>query len=83
MVFKILGLWLGVFCFFEVMFYLYLGEEFKYKDNFMYFEYVNFNVKKGGVLRNDVIGIFDSFNFFAFKGIKVEGLDLIYDILMV
>ncbi len=83
MVFKILGLWLGVFCFLKATPYLYLGEEPKYKDNFTHFEYANPNAKKGGVLRNDAIGTFDSLNPFILKGTKAEGLDLIYDTLMV
>ncbi len=80
---KILGLWLGVFCFLKATPYLYLGEEPKYKDNFTHFEYANPNARKGGVLRNDAIGTFDSLNPFVLKGTKAEGLDLIYDTLMV
>ncbi len=79
---KILGLWLGVFCFLKATPYLYLGEEPKYKDNFTHFEYANPNARKGGVLRNDAIGTFDSLNPFILKGTKAEGLDLIYDTLM-
>lgn len=80
---KILSLWLGVFCFLKATPYLYLGEEPKYKDNFTHFEYANPNARKGGVLRNDAIGTFDSLNPFILKGTKAEGLDLIYDTLMV
>lgn len=59
---KILSLWLGVFCFLKATPYLYLGEEPKYKDNFTHFEYASPNARKGGVLRNDAIGTFDSLN---------------------
>ncbi|WP_104747780.1 extracellular solute-binding protein [Helicobacter cetorum] len=82
MFFKILGLFLGVFYTLKATPYLYLGEEPKYKDKFTHFEYVNPNAPKGGVLRNDAIGTFDSLNPFIIKGTKVEGLDLIYDTLM-
>ncbi|CAJ99082.1 peptide ABC transporter periplasmic protein [Helicobacter acinonychis] len=80
---KILGLWLGVFVFLRLHLNLYLGEEPKYKDNFTHFEYANPNARKGGALRNDAIGAFDSLNSFALKGTKAEDLDLIYDTLMV
>ncbi|AFI05106.1 extracellular solute-binding protein [Helicobacter cetorum] len=82
MLLRILGLFLGIFYVLKATPYLYLGEEPKYKDKFTHFEYVNPNAPKGGVLRNEAIGTFDSFNPFVIKGTKAEGLDLIYDTLM-
>ena len=55
----------------------------KYKKNFNHFDYVDIQAKKGGKLKSYVLGGFDSLNPFLLKGISAEGLDLVYDTLMV
>lgn len=52
-------------------------------NNLKYFDYVNPNAPKGGKIRAYSIGTFDSLNQFSIKGNKAEGLDLLYDTLMV
>ena len=56
--------------------------DIKYK-NLKYFDYVNPNAPKGGKIKTYAIGTFDSFNQFVIKGNKAQGLDLLYDTLMV
>lgn len=53
-------------------------EQPKYPANFQYFDYVNPNAPKGGILRQPGTGGFDSFNPFIPKGNAV-GVGLIYD----
>lgn len=62
--------------------YISLGEKAKYPD-LKYFDYVNPNAPKGGVLRNYSLGTFNSLNPFVIKGTPADGLELIYDTLMV
>ncbi len=62
--------------------YLYLGQEPTHQKSFSHFDYANADAPKGGVLRSDAIGTFDSLNPFIIKGTKAEGLDLIFDTLM-
>ncbi len=52
-------------------------------SNLRYFDYVNPNAPKGGKINGYSIGTFDTLNQFIIKGNKAEGLDLIYDTLMV
>ncbi|PAF52886.1 ABC transporter substrate-binding protein [Helicobacter sp. 13S00477-4] len=59
-----------------------LGEPVKYKD-FKYFDYVNPIAPKGGTLRNYSLGTFDSLNPFVIKGTPADGLELVYDTLLV
>ncbi len=47
---------------------LALYGEPKYGPDFEHFEYVNPNAPKGGTLTRGLIGTFDSFNAFSFKG---------------
>ena len=47
---------------------LALYGEPKYGPDFKYFEYVNPNAPKGGTITRGLIGTFDSFNAFSFKG---------------
>lgn len=54
----------------------------KYK-NLKHFDYVNPNAPKGGKIKAYAIGTFDTFNQFVIKGNKAEGLNLLYDTLMV
>ena len=61
-----------------------LGYTAKYPANFKHFDYVNPNAPKGGELILNGNGNFDSFNNFALKGVKAEGLgELVFESLMV
>ena len=55
----------------------------KYLENFQHFEYVNPQAPKGGMVVNEAMGTFDSFNSFILKGVPAAGINLIYDSLMV
>jgi microcin C transport system substrate-binding protein len=56
----------------------------KYPDGFRHFDYVNAMAPKGGSVRLAAIGTYDSFNMVVagVKGNLVEGIELIYDSLM-
>ena len=60
-----------------------LRGEPKYPDGFEHFDYVNPDAPKGGVLRNEAIGTFDSFNRYGQRGDSVVGAGSLYDTLMV
>lgn len=51
----------------------------KYPANFQHFDYVNPDAPKGGILRRQGVGGFDSFNPFIPKGNAVEEVGLVYD----
>ncbi|KQT44645.1 hypothetical protein ASG43_14220 [Aureimonas sp. Leaf454] len=55
--------------------------ELKYREGFPHLDYVNPQAPKGGRIRLDAIGSFDSFNPIVSKGDVVEGLGLIYETL--
>ena len=57
----------------------------KYPPQFPRFDYVNARAPKAGIVRRAVVGTYDSFNLVVagVKGDLVEGIDLIYDTLMV
>ena len=57
--------------------------EIKYKNNFKYFDYVNPNAPKKGVIKLAERGTFDSLNQFILKGLSAIGLDNVYDSLLV
>ncbi len=57
--------------------------DLKYPATFRAFAYVNPAAPKGGIVRLDAIGSFDSFNGFIIKGQPAISLGLIYDSLMV
>lgn len=59
-----------------------INGEVKYK-NLKAFDYVNVNAKKGGHIKKAAIGTYDSFYNFLLKGTPAEGLELLYDTLMV
>lgn len=48
-------------------------------EGFHHFTYVNANAVKGGRLRLDALGTFDSLNGYINKGIPAEGLNRLYD----
>ena len=54
----------------------------KYPQGFSHFEYVNPNAPKGGLVRMEARGTFDTLNSFTIKGSSAAGLGLIYDTLM-
>ncbi len=59
----------------------------KYGPNFVHLDYVNPNAPKGGTLKSEVIGSFDSLNPFIIKGSTAAGLNyirsgLLYESLM-
>jgi microcin C transport system substrate-binding protein len=56
--------------------------DLKYSADFKNLEYVNPNAPKGGTVRLNAIGTFDSFNSFIVKGNPATGLGFIYDNLM-
>ena len=61
-----------------------LGYTPKYPADFTHFDYVNPDATKGGEIILNGNGNFDSFNSFALKGVKAEGLsELVFESLMV
>jgi len=54
----------------------------KYAPDFAHLDYVNPNAPKGGMLKDSVIGAFDSLNAYSFKGKPAAGLTYLYDTLM-
>jgi microcin C transport system substrate-binding protein len=58
-----------------------LGEP-KLPADFKHFEWVNPDAPKGGVLRQSIIGNFDSLNSFSIKGQQAAGLGLMHDTLL-
>jgi len=59
-----------------------LGEP-KYGGDFKYFDWVNPNAPKGGELHQGVVGSFDTFNPFSFKGVAAAGVGALFETLMV
>jgi len=53
----------------------------KYADGFSHFEYVNPEAPKGGSVRLNSIGTYDSFNGFISKGVSADGMGKIYETL--
>ncbi|HAU28758.1 MAG TPA: ABC transporter substrate-binding protein [Rhodospirillaceae bacterium] len=54
----------------------------KYPVDFTHLDYVRTDAPKGGLLKDSVIGTFDSLNAFSYKGKAAAGLYLTYDTLM-
>lgn len=61
----------------------FLSEPLKYSADFKHFDYVNPDAPKGGSATLAAIGTYDSLNPFILKGVSAEGLELIYDTLLV
>jgi microcin C transport system substrate-binding protein len=53
--------------------------ELKYPPDFKHFEYVNPEAPKGGAVKMEATGTFDTLNGFVIKGTPASGLNLIYD----
>jgi microcin C transport system substrate-binding protein len=51
-----------------------LHGDVKYMSNFKYFDYVNPNAPKGGMIRLGTVGTYDSLNPFILKGISAVGV---------
>ncbi len=56
--------------------------DLKYGPDFKHFDYVNPNAPKGGSIRLNAIGGFDSLNPFIVKGNAAAGASMIYDTLL-
>lgn len=56
--------------------------ELKYPAGFTHFDYVDPNAPKGGLVRLEAQGTYDSLNGFTIKGSAAAGLGLIYDTLL-
>ncbi len=54
----------------------------KYAAGFTQFDYVNTKAPKGGLVRLGGFGGFDTFNKFTLKGEAADGLEMVYDTLM-
>jgi microcin C transport system substrate-binding protein len=54
----------------------------KLPDEFKYFDYVNPDAPKGGQLRLNIVGTFDSLNPYIVKGKPAEGMTYVYESLM-
>lgn len=57
--------------------------DLKYPADFKNFEYVNPQAPKGGNVKLAAIGTFDSLNPFIIKGISAEGVDYLFESLLV
>lgn len=57
--------------------------DLKYKSDFKHFEYANPNAPKGGMIRLNAIGTFDSLNPFILKGNPAAGIGFIFETLTV
>ena len=56
--------------------------DLKYGPDFKHFDYVNPQAPKGGTVRLQAIGTYDSFNPFIVKGSPAAGIGRIYETLM-
>lgn len=52
--------------------------DLKYPADFAYFDYVNPEAPKGGLVRLGAFGTYDSFNGFALKGTAAQGTNLLH-----
>ena len=57
--------------------------DLKYGPDFKHFDYVNPQAPKGGTVRLQAIGTYDSFNPFIVKGSPAAGIGRIYETLMI
>src|SRR5579863_2174920 len=58
------------------------GDPLKYPPGFAHFDYVNPDAPKGGDLRLDAIGTFDTLNPFTLKGVQADGVNMVFETLM-
>ena len=57
--------------------------DLKYKPGFTHFDYTNPDAPKGGAVKFNAIGTYDTFNPYTLKGVKAEGLGYLFDTLTV
>jgi microcin C transport system substrate-binding protein len=57
--------------------------ELKYPADFAHFDYVNPDAPKGGTMKLESIGTFDTLNPFVIKGVPAAGIGELFDTLMV
>ncbi|HXC29495.1 MAG TPA: extracellular solute-binding protein [Stellaceae bacterium] len=56
--------------------------DFKYPPEFKHYDYVNPDAPKGGTMRMESLGTFDTLNPFVVKGVPAAGIGMIFDTLM-
>ncbi len=56
--------------------------DLKYPPGFTHFDYANPDAPKGGAVKFAAIGTYDTFNPFALKGVKADGIGYLFDTLM-
>lgn len=56
--------------------------DFKYPPDFKHFDYVNPDAPKGGTMKLESIGTYDTLNPFVIKGVAAAGIGSIFDTLM-
>ncbi len=56
--------------------------DFKYPPDFKHYDYVNPDAPKGGTMKMESIGTFDTLNPFVIKGVPAAGIGAIFDTLM-
>jgi microcin C transport system substrate-binding protein len=56
--------------------------EYKYQPDFTHFDYADPNAPKGGTMKLETIGTFDTLNPFVIKGVPAAGIGEIFDTLM-
>ncbi|HZD25341.1 MAG TPA: ABC transporter substrate-binding protein, partial [Alphaproteobacteria bacterium] len=56
--------------------------ELKYPEGFKHFDYVNPDAPRGGTVKLEAIGTFDTLNPFVIRGSAAQSLGLIYDTLL-
>ena len=61
---------------------LSLFGDLKYPPDFKHFDYVNPDAPKGGTVRYNAIGTFDTLNPFTLKGVSAAGAGMIFDTLL-
>ena len=61
---------------------LSLYGELKYPPDFKHFDYVNPDAPKGGAVKYEAIGTFDTLNPFTLKGVPAAGVGLVFDTLL-
>ncbi|MGH6991219.1 MAG: ABC transporter substrate-binding protein, partial [Stellaceae bacterium] len=55
----------------------------KYPSGFTHFDYTNPDAPKGGAIKFASIGTYDTFNPYTLRGVKADGLNYLFDTLMV
>jgi microcin C transport system substrate-binding protein len=56
--------------------------DFKYPPDFKHYDYVNPDAPKGGTMKMESLGTFDTLNPFVIKGVPAAGIGMIFDTLM-